>query len=74
MDNLSQKVYAHCISKINKQLTDEQDLKFHYACKKAILENPDLGFNDWVIAAKVYLTFIIDFPDLDLGPVMPPHI
>ena len=38
--------------------------KFEYACKKSIIENPDLKFEELLIACKVYLNFIRDFPEL----------
>ena len=57
---------------VSDTLSDNQKEKFHYACKKAILENPGLDFNGWKIAAKIYLNFIIDFPDLELGDVKKP--
>ena len=48
-------------------LTDEQISKFKFACKKAVVDNPKLDFNDLCIACRIYLNFIISFPDLNLG-------
>lgn len=49
--------------------TQLQMEKFKYACKKAVQENPDLGFNDLCIACRIYMNFIREFPGIDLGPI-----
>ena len=46
--------------------------KFRLACVKAVIENPSLGFGDLCIACRIYLNFIIDFPDIDLGCIKYP--
>jgi hypothetical protein len=51
-------------------LTEPQIGKFEFACKKAVEENPNLEFGNLCIACRIYLNFIISFPDLDLGPVV----
>ena len=38
-------------------------------CEKYIKENPSLGFSGWVVAANIYLNFILDSPTIDLGPI-----
>ncbi len=40
--------------------------KFRICCKKAVDENPDLGFGELIIACRIYLNFLIEFPDLQL--------
>ena len=40
--------------------------KFRHACRKAVVENPELEFNELCIAVKVYLNFIREYPDLNL--------
>jgi len=34
---------------------EHQLQQFRYACKKAVLENPGLGFENWVMAANIYM-------------------
>jgi hypothetical protein len=53
-------------------LSETQINKFKFACEKAVAENPGLGFNDLCIACRVYLNFISDSPDIDLGPIRMP--
>lgn len=50
-------------------LSEIQVLKFRYACKKSMLENPNLGFDDLLRACKIYFDMIRDFPDCDLGEI-----
>jgi hypothetical protein len=45
---------------------------FLLACKKAVVENPGLDFADYRYACGIYLNFIRDFPDIDLGQPNPP--
>ncbi len=47
--------------------------KFRYACKKAIVENPKLDFNELLIACNIYHSIIRDFPGCDLGDVNIPE-
>lgn len=54
---------------VNDKLSEIQKEKLKYACKKTILENPQLDYNGWKTACKIYLNFIIDFPQLDLGGI-----
>ncbi len=46
--------------------------KFRFACLKSIKENPDLEFDDLLIACRIYLNFIINSPTVDLGPIQSP--
>lgn len=46
--------------------------KFKYACKKAVLENPSLGFEDLCMACNIYLNLIKEFPQIDLGDIKLP--
>lgn len=65
----SNKLYEALVS---DKLSEIQKEKLNYACKKAILENPQLDYNGWKAACKIYLNFIIDFPDIDLGGIKIP--
>lgn len=38
--------------------------KFRICCRKAVVENPDLNFNELIGACRVYLYFVKEFPDL----------
>jgi len=68
---MDKKIFAHFESMgALSGLTDLQISKFEFACEKAVEENPKLGFNDLCIACRIYLNFIINFPDLDLGSVL----
>lgn len=40
--------------------------KFSICCKKAVVENPDLGFDELIIACRIYLNLLIEFPGLQL--------
>ena len=64
-----QKLYDTTLQslKIN-ELTKAQSGKFIEACERVFIDNPNNSFNDNVIAAKIYLKYIISFPDLTLPP------
>jgi hypothetical protein len=66
---LSEQLYVEILTTKKLHLNPVQEGKFRYACEKAILENPGAGFDDLLIACRIYLNFIVDWPDLDLGPV-----
>jgi hypothetical protein len=36
------------------------------------MKHPKLSFNEWNMTGKIYLNFIIDFRDLDLGEIKIP--
>lgn len=61
-------LYFSSIGKLNA-FNSEQKAKFKYACEKAVFENPDLDFNELLIACRIYFNFIRDFPELDLGEI-----
>jgi hypothetical protein len=65
---LEEELYQEILKKRKVVLNPVQDEKFKFACKKSIPENPGLGFSDLLLACNIYLNFILDFPDLDLGP------
>lgn len=69
---LIQKLYDTVLVKRKVNLTDLQSIKFLRACEKTIAENPSLNFHDWTTAANIYLNFVLDFPQLDLGPIIEP--
>ena len=63
---LSNKLYNDILEIYSPNLNSIQLVKLKQACQKSIEENPDLGYNELLSACKVYLKFIIDFPDLSL--------
>jgi hypothetical protein len=69
---LIEKLYDTVLEKRKVRLTDIQQIKFRWACEKTIAENLGLNFHDWTIAANIYLNFVLDFPQLDLGPIVEP--
>jgi len=38
--------------------------KFRICCKKAVDENPDHVFDELIIACRIYLNYLIEFPHL----------
>jgi hypothetical protein len=69
---LIESLYTTVLEKRKIRLTELQRTKFMWACEKAIVENPTLNFHDWTIAAQIYLNFVLNFPDVDLGPIVGP--
>ena len=67
---LIERLYDTVLEKRKVDLTELQRAKFLWACGKTIAENPALDFHDWIIAAQIYLNFVLNFPDLDLGPIV----
>jgi hypothetical protein len=66
-------IFQHFAAKgLLYDLSDYQVETFRYACKKAVVENPTLNFNDLCIAARIYLNLIRQFPLLDLGQLNHP--
>lgn len=57
---------AAVLKKRNVKLNPEQKAKLRHACVKSYVDNPDLGFNDLITAANIYLNFILDFPTMKL--------
>jgi hypothetical protein len=68
---LEEELYHEILKKRRVTLSPMQDEKFRFACKKSIPENPGLGFSGLLLACNIYLNFILDSPDLDLGPIKP---
>lgn len=66
------KMYNDVLETRKVVLSDLQRQKFLYACEKAIAENPTLNFSGQKQAASIYLNYILDFPELDLGPIITP--
>jgi len=66
---LEEELYHQILKKRKVVLNSVQAEKFKFACKKSIPENPGLDFSGLLLACNVYLNFILDFPDLDLGPI-----
>ncbi len=63
---LAQKLYNAVLEKTEAVLTEPQQIKFLFACQKAISENPNLGFSDLIAATRIYLNYILDSPHLAL--------
>lgn len=62
-DELYHKVRS---SKSELPLNYQQELKFRSACSKAIAENPDANLEELSIAGRVYLDYILRYPDLEI--------
>ncbi len=69
---LEEKLYKEVLAKRGVKLNPVQEEKFRYACMKVIPENPGIGYYDLLTACHIYLNFIINNPDLDLGPIKIP--
>lgn len=70
---MEKRLYEHFLhSGKLSAFTTEQLNKFEFACLKSVKENPDLDFNDLLIACRIYFNFIRDFPTVDLGPIVLP--
>lgn len=69
-NDLTKELYDSVIKSRNVNLTDLQRIKFLNACEKTIEENPTLNLQGLKIAANIYLNFVLDFQDLDLGPTV----
>lgn len=68
---MEDKLFNHFMMKgMLNDFTDNQVEKFRFSCKKAVLENPQLDFNDLLKACRIYLGFIRDFPECDLGDIV----
>jgi len=66
---LEEELYNEVLKKRQVVLDHIQDAKFKFACKKSISENTGLDFSNLLIACNIYLNFILDFPELDLGTI-----
>jgi hypothetical protein len=68
-DNDIKKLYDTTLQKANiSELSQIQSVKFLEACKRIFIDNPDNGFNEHIAAARIYLNYILSFPDLTLPP------
>lgn len=72
LNDLILKLYNRTLELNGAELNTIQSEKFKHACKKSIIENPDLNVSELLISTKIYLGLILDFPELDLGPVVKP--
>jgi hypothetical protein len=72
METEINKLYDTILKKRGVQLTEVQSDKFRWACEKAIVENPEFTFSDWVIAGQIYLNLILRDPNLELGQIVLP--
>ena len=62
-----QKLFETTLRKANiKGLSQKQNDTFMLACRRVFLDNPDNSFSDHIIAARIYLNYILSFPDLTL--------
>jgi hypothetical protein len=62
---LHDNLMSETLKKRQIKLTDLQKIKFDVACWKAIDENEDLSFREYLIVTNIFLNFIIQFPDLN---------
>ena len=62
-----QKLFDTILRKANiKELAPKQNATFLLACRRVFLDNPENSFSDHIIAARIYLNYILSFPDLTL--------
>ena len=62
-----QKLYEATLMQANiKKLTTKQNDTFLLACNRVFLDNPDNSFSGHITAARIYLNYILSFPDLTL--------
>jgi len=66
---LEEKLYNEVLEKRGAILNPDQEQKFRYACMKVIPENPGAGYFDLMAACHIYLNFILNNPEIDLGPI-----
>lgn len=67
MEELEKLYYAALAKEGIKELTDRfSQVKFKELCQRAIDNNPELDFEDKVIAAHLYLKFLLRNPNPDL--------
>lgn len=71
---IQEKLYNDVLQKRGAKLTGSQEEKFRYACMKVIPENPGAGYFDLMAACHIYLNFILNNPEIDLGPVKLPKV
>ncbi|GAC1314126.1 MAG: hypothetical protein NVSMB24_38380 [Mucilaginibacter sp.] len=69
---LEEKLYQEVLQKRGITLNELQDQQFRYACMKVIPENPGAGYFDLMAACHIYLNFILNNPQIDLGPIKVP--
>ena len=63
-----EKIYRECVKSLKtRKLSSSQELLLKEGCKKAIDDNPELPFNDQLFAAKIYLNYIVLFPELEIN-------
>ncbi len=48
------------------ELTPLQNAKLRHACYKTYVENQGNSFDDMIVAARIYLGFILENPQLEL--------
>ena len=63
MNDLIKKLYNRTVELKGVELNDVQSAKFKQACEKAVLENPNLDFQNLLVATKIYLNTILEFPN-----------
>lgn len=60
------KLMNEVLKRRNVTLNEVQKAKFKHACIKSYSENPKGNDEDLIVAANIYLNYILDFPDLTL--------
>lgn len=61
-EDLKQKTLAESDIKLNTL----QQAKFKQACKQVFIDNPGISIEDGLIASRIYLRLVVNFPDLEL--------
>ena len=66
MENLALQLYNRTLESTGVVLNTAQSEKFKQACEKSVIDNPGLSLNHLMIASKIYLDFVLKFPELTL--------
>ncbi len=69
---MAEKLYRDCLASRGVLLNPVQEVKFRQACQRAISQNSNLDFDDWVVAADIYLDWILAYPGFGFEPTPPP--
>jgi hypothetical protein len=68
MANINAKdLYETTLSTENNMLTQKQKENFILACRRVLSDNPANHISDHIYAARIYLKFILGFPDMEIS-------
>lgn len=66
MNDLALQLYNRTLELNGVELNSIQSQKFQHACEKAIIENPNLDFQNLLGVTKFYLETILHYPNSEL--------